>query len=133
MVRSVRTISKGLVDGSPLLIKCMKLLAADQMQWAAYAGKEEQVDVKVFVNLAKKGKTCWNVALGKCECTEDDVRKACEEENVDPKRWLGVAQERRKETKESYDMICGVPVPSDAQMQNFMKSLGYYGYKPYSS
>jgi hypothetical protein len=133
MVRSLRTISRGVVGGSPLLVKCMKLLAADQMQWALQTGKAEQVDVKVFVNLAKKGITCWNVALGKCQITEEDVRKACEEEGVDAKRWLGEAQERRKETAETQDMICGVAVPKDLDIQLVMKSMGWYGYKPYNT
>jgi hypothetical protein len=65
IVRFVRSINKALGQDAPLMIKCMKLTAADQMEWAKREGKEEQVDIKVFVNLASKGITAWNIVLGK--------------------------------------------------------------------
>jgi hypothetical protein len=92
----MRVISLELTGNSPILIKCMKLTAADQMREASMQKKPVPQDVKVFVNLANKGKTCWSVLLGKSVCTELDVQIACKVERVDVGRWLGVVQERRK-------------------------------------
>ena len=73
----------------------MKVTAADQMKMGEKRKPVPQ-DVKVFVHLANKGITGWNIILGKCECTELDVRLACNVLKVDPMRWLGTVQERRK-------------------------------------
>jgi hypothetical protein len=56
----------------------MKLLAADQMKWAEAEGKEDPVDIEVFVYLAEKNITPWTVLTGAVKVTEQDVREACE-------------------------------------------------------
>ena len=109
---------------TPLLLKCMKLLAADQMKWAQQVGKEEEVDIKVFVYLAAKGKTPWDLILGVKKVTEQDVKNACETCGVDSTRWLSGPHDRTKKAAVAQDMICGVVVPSDPSYQSFLKALG---------
>jgi len=133
IVRFVRGLCVALDQEPPLLIKCMKLTAADQMKWAQAAGQAEQVDVRVFVNLAKKNVTPWNVVLNKIPISREDIIQACEEEHVDSNRWLGAPRERNtKESRTHSDMICGVPIVNDAFHMALLKCLGAYGYKPFN-
>lgn len=130
VVRFVRGISNALGEQPPVMLKCMKLLAADQMAMADAFGAEEQVDIRVFVNLANKRITPWDVVLGHCYCSEELIRKACEEEKVPPHRWLGMPQERVTEAKQHGDMICGVYVGNQGANYAILQSLGAFGYKP---
>lgn len=130
MIRFIRAINATLDTPPPLILKCMKLLAADQMRWAMIEGKDEQLDIKVFVTLADSGITPWGIVLNTCKCTIDDVIKACKKNSVDPQTWLRIPKNRSMDLKESHDMICGVCVPNNAFMVNLLKTLGAYGYKP---
>ncbi|KAF0982149.1 hypothetical protein FDP41_012010 [Naegleria fowleri] len=130
-IRFIRAISKSMGQEAPLIMKCMKLTAADQMRWAQMAGKEEPDDVPVFKKLTlEKHITPWGIVLETVKATKEDIISACKECNVDPKKWLGYAQERSTESKIHQDMICGCVVPNVASVQMLLKSLGAFGYKP---
>ncbi|KAG2388223.1 hypothetical protein C9374_001073 [Naegleria lovaniensis] len=130
-IRFIRAISKSLGQEAPLIMKCMKLTAADQMRWAQMAGKEEPDDVPVFKKLTlEKNITPWGIVLETVKATREDIILACQECKVDPKKWLGYAQERTAESKIHQDMICGCVVPNVASVQMLLKSLGAFGYKP---
>jgi len=79
------------------------------------------------------GITPWGIVLGTVDVTSEDIIKVCEELHVEPKRWLGYAQERTTTSKVHGDMICGCAVPNNAAVQSIMKSLGAFGYKPSQS
>jgi len=132
IVRFLHALCRALKQEPPLSIKCMKLTAGDQMQWASMVNKPEPVDVQVFVQLAlKRNITAWNIVLGKVACSIDDIARVCSDLNVDYNKWLGTANTRRtKKSVVAPHMICGCVVPTDEVVMNVLKSMGAFGYKP---
>ena len=44
---------------------------------------------------------------------------------------MGNAGERRKETTNAPDMVCGVTIPNELVYNELVKTLGCFGYKPH--
>lgn len=133
-LRFIRTLCHSLDIKPPLLIKSMRLTAADQMYWAKLYGMPLCSDLLVFEELARSGITPWGIILNQiANISPDKIIKICANHKVDPSGWLGIRESKYRYTDKSsneyHDQICGVCVPNDQFVQNVLKTLGAFGYK----
>lgn len=131
MLRFIKSICFSSSIQTPVITKCMKLTAADQMKWAEMEGKEEEKNVPVFCELAlEKNITPWGIVLNKCVVSEQVVKEVCQKHGADPKKWLeGPIEQFKVGMKQHHDMICGCVVESSIVVQQMLKSLGAFGYR----
>ncbi|KAG2381925.1 hypothetical protein C9374_005717 [Naegleria lovaniensis] len=133
-LRFIRALSRSLDTKPPLLIKSMRLTAADQMYWAKLYGLPLCSDLLVFQALTSIGITPWDIILNQVESVSaEQIIKICEKHKVDPSGWLGIRESKHRYTDKSstayQDQICGVCVPSIQYVQMILKTLGAFGYK----
>ena len=140
MVRQLRSLSIKLNIKPPVLFKCLKLTAGDQMQWAASTDKNVDPTTKVFQQLYNEKYLPWsalNSDIDQNEITSAIKRICATVESREGERdmeiqWLGDPSSWTTDTLQDTDMICGVPVKTDKLTAFILKSLGFAGSKPTS-
>ncbi|EFC36369.1 predicted protein [Naegleria gruberi] len=132
-IRFIRMITKTLNQPPPMLLKCMKLTAADQMKMFSMYGRGEHADVALFVELVKKGITPWGIIIGNCSVAIEDLIKLCKKFKIDPNTWLGYTNYRVSDDFVFNELICGCVIPNTSIAQSILKKLNAYGYKPHKS
>ena len=134
-LRHLRWLHPGTYD---VCYKCMKLLAGDQMQWAAYetaAGganadhlDENTKQMNVFKELTKLGYRPWSTLFDPNRINEIQaaIMKSCESNNVPSGKWLGRSKLRTDgKTEAQTDQVCGISVPQGSGW--WFSSWGFFG------
>jgi len=124
------------LDDEPRALKCIKLTAADQMNWAVATRKGIDKNVAVFSDLVENDILPWT-NLGASQSAWDAiqvrVRDVCLSRGMNVLKWLGKPRERTEaRTKEHNDMICGVKTatifgPLTTVDATALKALGVFG------
>jgi hypothetical protein len=133
MCRTVRlAVVTAEINGAPMLLKVLQLIANDQFQWGQAAGKGVHSSTAVYDKLTRAGFLPWNAVLRPKEFNSDDavrcVMQACDELKCSPDAWLGLPGKREEETKVHIDMICGCAVPKmSTECADWLKALGLFG------
>ncbi|AYV77820.1 MAG: hypothetical protein Edafosvirus1_151 [Edafosvirus sp.] len=127
-IRQARGIWNALEMPHQSLFKCLKLTAGDQMKWAEVAGKGTDADTEVFKTLVKKDIYPWSALNGMSnKVIYDAVVNACNENKVNPEKWLRAPKGWNIDTKFHNDMICGVSVIATKETADVLKECGIFG------
>lgn len=129
-LRRFQTVSakRASIEGAPLILKTMQLIADDQFRWAGSVNP----NAKVFKDITGAGVLPWNAVL---QPESFDTRAALTAV-VDAVRvhgssvdsWIGIAKLRTGEVSKPVDMICGCAVPPmSEECAEFLKDLGIFG------
>lgn len=129
-LRRFQTVSakRASIEGAPLILKTMQLIADDQFRWAGSVNP----NAKVFKDITGAGVLPWNAVL---QPESFDTRAALTAvldavrvhgSSVDS--WIGIAKLRTGEVSKPVDMICGCAVPPmSEECANFLTGLGIFG------
>jgi len=133
MVQGTRVaVSVGKINGAPLFLKGLQLIADDQFRWAQQDGKGCHPDVLVFDAITRQGIVPWRVVTKPDEIDTMKVitslSQACTDAGVPLESWLGLPKKRTRDVRHHVDMICGCSVPAmSVECADFLKSLGIFG------
>ena len=121
------------IQGQPLYLKVLQLIANDQFQWGEEAEKKMDPNVAVFHDITTQGFLPWNAVLYPERF--DNVRivtalaESCTTHACSLGGWLGVPKIRTEDTVRVHvDMICGCKVlPMSSECAEFLTFLGIFG------
>lgn len=130
-------VSEAGIEGEPIYLKVLQLIANDQFGWGCAANKKMDPNVAVFHNLTAKGFLPWDAVLRPKSFDSAgaviELSRACSLHLCSLQTWLGLPKVRTEDVRKHVDMICGVPVPPmSVDCADFLTSLGIFGAREWS-